>query len=229
MAAAKAKETIGTGEDLLIWRNEAKIKKDTEHEGRFLSLFQPFVTALLKNNFEKKPGIDTIVNLITSGQIDVYLKKEALKITPTINNMPSSYEVRLNLIDASVVFENYDAIKAAWARLPKKEFERNQILYMDMDENGTLTIPEHRKLEIELQYSVYALNQQQAEAYKRAGEILEAIKAFHAETGCNLFYPEITPSSIYEIEKSFIDPYAFKRYTQNKFQEEPAIEEEPAI
>lgn len=208
-----ATETTPGAENMVLYRNEKEIEKEIEKAREDLPLFQPLVTALLKNTFAVKPTIIDLRMWIMAGDIAPILQREALLLTPAINNMPTPEPMKLALVDAEVCFTNYKAILAAYAKLPKQIYVRQAINNYVLLDNNLLSIPAHTIEEIENKHTVYADTPEQKELFDKASQMLEQAREFYISTGVNLF------SNIYPIASAnditganwLVDPFMFKK------------------
>lgn len=207
--------------DLVIWRNENAIKSKIEQEQQYTLLFQPFVTALLKNEFQTRPTIEVIRGLIiqdgvkpSAMTIEPWLKEQALLVTPSINNMPTPHAAKLMLIDASKAFSNYSETVRLYSALPKQVFERNQISNYVIDDTGKVVLPPSKIAEIEQGNTVSAVSKEHKELYERATDVLAEMQSLCEKSGFNFFHDGVVPTGLRgEPDSWLIDPYAFNRFS----------------
>lgn len=177
--------------DLILYRNEEQIAKDLEHEKRFIPFFQPFVNALLLNDFRTKPTIYVIRTCILLRSLDDFLKREALLLEDGISKMKISEAKKIELIEPAEIFNNYNQLKRLYDDLPQQEFNRVQINNYILDAKGQLILPKETIEEITEKHTVYASSEKQKEIFVKANNLLNEMQTMCKETGFNFFHPHL--------------------------------------
>lgn len=177
--------------DLILYRNEEQIAKDLEQERRFIPFFQPFVNAFMQTDFKKEPTIYEIRTCILLRSLDDFLKREALLIEDGIRKMKISDAKKMELIEPSEIFENYNELKKLYADLPQQESNRGQINYYVLDDNKQLALPQKRIDEITEKHTVYASSEKQKAIFIKAKNLLSEMQTMCKETGFNFFHPHL--------------------------------------
>lgn len=207
--------------DLIIWRNDQKIKTEIAKLEHYIPVFQPFVSALLKNQFKVKPTTAEIQKLIyqsgvkpSTMSIEPWLKEQALLITPAINDMPTPHSAKLMLIDASLAFSNYAELIHLYGKLPKQEGERWQISNYVLNDQGKLILPSDMVEEIESGATVYAMSEMHKNVYERAYKIMQEMITLHQETGFSFFHHDMVSNTSGSSESWLINPYTFNNLSR---------------
>lgn len=205
--------------ELILYRNEEQIAKDLEQERRFIPFFQPFVNALLQNEFKTKPTIYEIRTCILLRSLDDFLKREALLLEDEINSMKISIAKKMELIEPTEIFNNYNQLKRLYDDLPQQEFNRVQINNYILDAKGQLILPKETIDEITERHTAYASSEKQKRIFVKANNLLNEMKAMCKETGFNFFHPHLPGvHNVFDLtsDKWMIHHYNFKKQLEER-------------
>lgn len=173
----------------ILSANKGRIESEIIRESRYCEKFQPFVDEFLKNEYELKEItlIEVIRDIAYNGTLHIFLKEQALRRTPAVNDLPVLKEAKLAMIDAGLVYSNYNTIERYYnsiRSLPPQIKEK--IFLYDLDNDGKLVLSKTTTQRIIDNHTIYA-NERQYKAYQKTQDVLNALISLEQDFGINIF------------------------------------------
>lgn len=198
-------------EKLILTTNMVQIENEIANESRYASRFQPFVTEFLKSDFDcnGKLAMEVIQEIVLLGTLEEFLKRQALRQLPEIDRMLISNEMKMRMVDVTLVYPNANALEYHYNTIRQLTPQiKRKIQSFDIDVHGNLKLNESFCQMITDKHTVYA-NKKQSEAYARVSALLDEAKRLQVDTGINLFTPGlITGFNFGKIADCQVNPHA---------------------
>ena len=175
----------------VLKKHSYRIESELTQESRAIRVLQPFVTELLQNEYATPVTIETIRSLVLLEDVSNFLKKQALLLTPSVNDLDIIEEAKIGMIDVAKKFSNYFKIVGLHSTLPKDKKLLRLVYSYDIDSSGILFLSEDATKRITDILTVYA-TPEEANIFNTLSECLTTIESIKSKTGFNLLKPGAT-------------------------------------
>jgi len=185
-----------------------RIETETKKESNYSSMFQPFLDELLKNKYFLSNPSHSIIDLIYSGSLETFMREQALLQSPYFDNMPTSKEKKLQLVDVEAIYPNYNKLQALYLEIKKlSPQQRGKIYNFYVDTEGALQLTDTFKLTIKNTHTIYG-DEKQLEALNALNELLESAKRIQENFNISIFTPGLVSGVVYgKLENAHINVY----------------------
>jgi hypothetical protein len=166
-----------------------RIEKEIKTESKYSAMFQPFLDELLKNEYFLSNASHSIIDLIYSGSLETFMREQALLQSPYFDNMPTTKEKKLQLVDVEAIYPNYNKLQVLYLEIKKlSPQQRGKIYNFYVDTDGALRLTDTFKLTIKNTYTIYG-DEKQLEALNALNELLESAKRIQENYNLSIFTP----------------------------------------
>lgn len=185
-----------------------RIETETQKESNYSAMFQPFLDELLKNKYFLSNASHSIIDLIYSGSLETFMREQALLQSPYFDNMPTSKEKKLQLVDVEAIYPNYNKLQALYLDIKKlSPQQRGKIYNFYVDTEGALQLTDTFKLTIKNKHTIYG-DEKQLEALNALNELLESAKRIQENYNLSVFTPGLVSGVVYgKLENAYINVY----------------------